>query len=583
LEDKKDKNLSVVLNQKYLGADAGKSAGQINAGTEATVHEDRMTRFNGQQGHGFAAEQANHLIDVLHGKDASIQGDDNAKNGADRIVDGQLIQTKYCQTARASVDAGFSNGKYRYIKDGNVMQLEVPSDQYDKALEIMEERIKEGKVPGVTDPKDAVKLVRKGNVTYAQAKNIAKAGNIDSLTFDAVHGAVICASAFGITTVITYAKAMWNGEDTTTAMDKSLCAGLETGGLAFITSVASAQLMRTGLNKALLEPSIWVVKNILPQKIRQALVNAFRNGANIYGAAATNNLAKLVRSNIIVNAVMLLALSANDISNAFKGRISGKQLFKNVMVLAGGLGGGAAGATGGAALGALIVGIVTINPAGAAVGAKIGFYLGAAAGGVAGGAATHQAMNYFIEDDAIAMVEILNESFTELAQEYMLSEEEVDIIIGNLQLALSSQFTLLEMFASKDCKNYANQFLLKLIQKTISMRIRLILPSDETMLLELNKVLDPEYSTTMAKMAHSANTVDPIKMGKKLTGRDLSPLAAKTAWYATKQMNMLNNQLEGLMAAMVKDDLKTATEVKRLQSDRTKMQQELSKLLGGEN
>lgn len=579
LDSKKSENKSALVQPKYQGQGLGVAAGRINGSTEATVLEDRMTRFNGHQGHGFAAEQANNLIDILHGKDAHIQGDNNAKNGADRIVDGQLIQTKYCQTARASIDASFSNGQYRYIKDGNVMQLEVPSDQYDEAIRIMQERIKAGKIPGVTDPKDATKIVRKGNVTYAQARNIAKAGNIDSLTFDATNGAIICASAFGITAVITYAKAMWNGDDTTTAIDKSLCAGLETGGLAFITTVASAQLMRTGLNKALLEPSIWVVKNLLPSKLRQAMVNALRNGANIYGAAATNNLAKLIRSNIIVNAVMFLALSANDISNAFNGKISGKQLFKNMMVLAGGLGGGAAGATGGAAIGGIIGGIVTVNPAGAVLGAKIGFYLGAAVGGVAGGGAAHKVMNYFVEDDAVKMVEILNSSFTDLAQAQLLSEEEVDIILGELQLALSNQFTLLEMFASKNRRAFADDFLLKLIQKTTCWRCRIAVPSDGTMLLELDKVLDKDYSTKMSEAMRKAKNIDPVKIGKELTGRDLSPLAAKKAWYATKQMNMLNSQAEILLGAMVQGDEKTAEEVKMLKTERANKEQELAKLL----
>ena len=43
---------------------------------------------------------------------------------------------------------------------------------------------------GVTDGSEAENLVRKGNVTYAQAKNIAKAGTIDSLKYDAANGVI---------------------------------------------------------------------------------------------------------------------------------------------------------------------------------------------------------------------------------------------------------------------------------------------------------------------------------------------------------------------------------------------------------
>ena len=33
-------------------------------------------------------------MNTINGRNAEILGDDNAKNGPDRIVDGQLIQTK---------------------------------------------------------------------------------------------------------------------------------------------------------------------------------------------------------------------------------------------------------------------------------------------------------------------------------------------------------------------------------------------------------------------------------------------------------------------------------------------------------
>lgn len=53
---------------------------------------------NQRGGHGFAAEKANHLYDLLTGNEAKIIGDDNAKNGADRLVNGIEIQSKYCKT-----------------------------------------------------------------------------------------------------------------------------------------------------------------------------------------------------------------------------------------------------------------------------------------------------------------------------------------------------------------------------------------------------------------------------------------------------------------------------------------------------
>ena len=74
-----------------------------NVSTGSTVYGE--IKFNSARGHGFAAERANHLYDKLSGKNATLVGeeiDDKTgrivKNGADRVVDGLKIQTKYCKT-----------------------------------------------------------------------------------------------------------------------------------------------------------------------------------------------------------------------------------------------------------------------------------------------------------------------------------------------------------------------------------------------------------------------------------------------------------------------------------------------------
>lgn len=96
-----------------------------------------QTLQNADTGHGFAAEIMNNENDIWAGKNAKIVGGDNALNGADRLVDGIEIQTKYYKTAARSVGAGFDNkgnGNYRYYnKEGKPMQLEVPKDQYEQA------------------------------------------------------------------------------------------------------------------------------------------------------------------------------------------------------------------------------------------------------------------------------------------------------------------------------------------------------------------------------------------------------------------------------------------------------------------
>ena len=130
-----------------------------------------------KQAHGYAAEHANDIIDkVIHPfKDVRQVGQDNAKNGADRRVGNQFIQTKYCSNAKNTINAAFDKkvdgGMYRYKN----MQLEVPRDQYNDAIQLMKDKIRDGKVPGHTDANDAYKIIRKGHVTYtASSQQIGK-------------------------------------------------------------------------------------------------------------------------------------------------------------------------------------------------------------------------------------------------------------------------------------------------------------------------------------------------------------------------------------------------------------------------
>ena len=567
---------NVLQNPKYKDKqndENGRTVAAFDASLEEAAHDDRMNRFNAKQGHGFAAEQANDLIDTLHGRYAEIKGDNNEENGADRMVDGQLIQTKYCKSARASVESAFRNGKYRYIDKATdkPMQLEVPKDQYEQAVKIMRQKIAEGQVPGVTDPNEAENLVRKGNIDYKTACNIAKAGNIDSLLFDAAHGTVIAVSAFGISTLITFSKAVWDGEPKDKAIDLAMYNGLTMGGVGFLSSVLAAQLTRTSLNNILMTPTKALV-DLLPHKWQQAIANAMRNGTPIYGAAATKNFGKLVRSNIIADIAVVLAMSVGDIKECFKGRISGKQLFKNITIAAAGVGGGTAGGLGGAALGGLFLTPI-IGPAGPVV----GLWVGGFAGGTAGGYVGNKVMNKFIEDDAVEMVRIINERFGPLVHNYLLNKEELNIVLDELQIALEKE-KLLQMFVSKDREQFADEMLTEIIEKVVCWRSRIILPSYEEFSRGIDRVL--ALSNDQAKLeAHLAKTeIDAVEMGKKLLGRELSEHAAGKALYVTKQMNTTLMQQEISLQSIKASEQEYAAKKKQTEAIKAAYKKELEEL-----
>lgn len=61
----------------------------------------------------------------------------------------------------------------------------------------MRNKIREGKVPGVTDPQKR-RLIRRGHLTYTQARNITRFGTIESVTYDIAEGSVVSLAAGGI-------------------------------------------------------------------------------------------------------------------------------------------------------------------------------------------------------------------------------------------------------------------------------------------------------------------------------------------------------------------------------------------------
>ena len=557
-------------NKKELSSE--QVSGLVNSEMNNSASQTQYDKYRAAQGHGYAAEQANNLYDLITGHDAKIVDSDNAKNGADRYVNGVNIQTKYCSNASLSVAAAFDNGKYRYINpDGSPMQLEVPSDQYDKAVELVEKRIANGEVPGITDPADAKDIVRKGHFTYSQAVNIAKFGTIESISYDAVNGAIIATSAFGITAVLTLARSLWNGNDFETAIEYAAYSGIQIGGASFITSVITSQLMRTAVADVVMIPSEKIVA-LLGKTSSQRLANALISGSNIYGSTAMNNAAKLLRGNLLSTAVMTIVLSMNDISNAFKGRISGKQLFKNMTIRAGAMTGAAVGAQIG------LYALTLIAPAaGGAVSIAVSI-AGSVIGGSAGAKITNTVIGNFIEDDAVKMVSILEKEFCKLAYEYMLTEEEIDIVLSDISSSLENG-VLLDMFASNDRKQYANSFLRNLIERLIRGRCRIILPAESDFIMAIGRVIENAYSGT--GIFSPKKSVDPVAIGKQLTGQILPKEVAQKAWYATKQMNMTQMQGEMLLRKIAADEKNTRNKLNDIYQEREKMKQELKLLLGG--
>lgn len=489
LKSAQDISVKYDSKKENMGDIAGAAMGHYGNVNKAFDEE----KFHASQGHGFAAERANDLFDKIVGHDAKIVGDDNAKNGADRIVDGVEIQSKYCATGSRCVNECFADdgkGAFRYMANGKPMQIEVPSDKYDAAVQAMEEKIRRGQVPGVSDPAEAKNIIRKGHFTYQQAKNIAKAGTVESVTYDAVNGMIIGASAFGISSVLTFAVSVWNGESMEVALKSAAFSGLKVGGTAFITSVLAGQLSKAGLNSALVGSSELIAKAMGP-KASAVIINAFRGSAgNIYGAAAMKSFAKLLRGNAITAVITISVLSSFDVANIFKGKISGKQLFKNVTnttaTTLGGIGGWVAGSW---VAGQVLVPIPVLGGLCGLAGSVI---VGSAAGKV-----SSAVTDRFIEDDAEEMVRIIEKVFGELANDYLLNQKEAEKCVDRLREILDGK-KLKDMFASSDRRMFARDMLTPIIEKEVSKRKKISLPTNELMVSAVREILEEIYDKEIA-------------------------------------------------------------------------------------
>lgn len=386
-------NNSSAVNNLRTSGNASKAAvnGVASTHSATKIEDTQWVKYRHKTGHGFAAEDVNAQIDRWHGRKVECVGKNNAPNGADRIVNGQQIQTKYCQSARETVNSAFDSrtGMYRY--DG--MKLEVPADQYDECVRRMKEAISQGKVAGVTDPEMATQIVQKGHVTYAQAQKVAKAGNWESIKFDMRTQAISCAGAGAISAAIGFMNAKREGKSTKEAFKEAAKVGAVSSATALAGGVAAQQALRTTVGRNAAAAATKAVKPVVESAMktqvgREVLTKTASviAGKEVVGQAAVNVLTKAARTNVVTSTAMFVATSVPDTVKLCRGKISGADYAENMVSNAAGIGGGWAGASAGAAIGTAIC---------PGVGTVIGGLIGGIGGGVGASSATRKVTSLF--------------------------------------------------------------------------------------------------------------------------------------------------------------------------------------------
>lgn len=463
-EDSSVRNTDEAFSTQQKITDISKAAeiGGLGAGLSQNAHiyNDEVKNYmNGARGGGYAAEYGNNAIDRLTGKKVEnlaqdLENGHQKLHGADRNVNGVNIQTKYYKSASESIGAVFEHKQALYLNDdGTMMQIEVPRDQYNQAVQEMQKRIKTGQVPGETNPDNAKNYVRKGHFTYAQANNIALAGSIEGIAVDISQGIVCSLPGAGITFALSFASAVWHGQDIKEAAKQSTLSGLKVMGKSAAIYTITMQLSRDKIVNIFApkimvgEPGKQVVKSF-------GYVNnpIFTGAEKVAGKISSSNLAKskvgkaVNGRQVIGGTVTAVVVYGPDVCKAFQGKISGKQLIKNSTVNTAGL------------IGAGLGTLIPIPVVGSMIGGAVGSFV------------AKKIMDNFIEDDAVVMFKIMREEFLDIVMLYSFNKEEFDEIvsatIGNSEMSKVLQ----AMYQSGTPKEYADALINAEVQVVLSKR-----------------------------------------------------------------------------------------------------------------
>lgn len=422
-----------------------------------------FTKFNQRQAHGTAMEYAAHVDDIFHFKRAIWKGGDNETLGADRVsgfFKQQEIQSKCYSDHNAAYRDTFPNDMPLYkTQSGEPMVIEVNSDVYQDYYD---------RVAKTHGKEFADKYVKDSGLTKKQCENIAKFGKIDSIKYSAKEGLIAGRKAFLISSAVSFAVAKINGSDSEEALKQAVGAGVKSMGTAFVTTTVTSQLMKTTFVKNLNVPGK-IANNSGVQKVL-GRATADSRGAAAGASVSAKTAGNMIKSAAVSGAVTTLVLSSADIARVISGRMSKEQLAVNVVSTAAGVAAGSAGYYIGAACGSVVP----------VVGTFIGGFIGGAIATAAAEKVVRSGMTSVLGDDNEEMLEIFNGQLAEIAQEYMLSEDELEFVIDEVKASsLLTESGLRDIFAADNREGFCYKNITPFVTEVCELRNFVVLPDEE--------------------------------------------------------------------------------------------------------
>ncbi|CAH0416233.1 Hsp70 family protein [Periweissella fabaria] len=230
----------------------------------------------------------------------------------------------YYTSAYDAIEAAFDDGQFRYWDaNGQVMQIEVPLDQYDLAVTLMAERIKNGDIPTITDPQMAQKIIQKGLFSYDQVLHLALNGNVDVIKYDEDTETIVAKTKLSISVAVAYVMQRWAGATEEAALLNTVYLGLKVSGIAFAHAIVEAEFKCLGLNPQLLKNSELILNTLGQPNSVEILKDAFSAVPDLPAATA-------LKDQIMKKEPAIDYIDIDDIHILFKGRVEAPILYTAV-------------------------------------------------------------------------------------------------------------------------------------------------------------------------------------------------------------------------------------------------------------
>jgi len=236
--------------------------------------------------------------------------------------------SKYNSTAQRCVDSCLNYGEIRYVNtNGSLMKVEIPYDKYDEAVRDIEQRVISAEINQEIKIEDVVEIFKKGNISYTQAKNLAKENKIEGISYYSIDGSIENESILGLSGMVEYALGIWNG----LSKDEALIKGITRAMNVFDTYFIDCLKINDEEKKEEYKRFVKTVNHTMSRE--EELNKCYTIGLsykNMYNGINTKNNkgSSLVSTSEIVGSITNAIFSTTDMNNVLLGNTSGKSFIK---------------------------------------------------------------------------------------------------------------------------------------------------------------------------------------------------------------------------------------------------------------